>query len=181
MVAPRHKFGLRLAAAPMLLAGAMTLLVSGTAAAAAPSQKDLQIIGRVLGFLDPPLGGEVTVGIVSDGDPAAAQATADLMSSGLKAGNVTLVPKLVDTAGAAAAGVQVLLVPAPAAAGAQVVSAMAGKKTLVVSTDPACVDAGTCVMSVQSEPSVEIVMNRAKAQETGISLGSAFRMMIKER
>lgn len=148
-------------------------------AQAAATPKDLQIIGRMLSFLDPPMSGQVAVGLVHEPtDKTEAEKIAEHLAAGISAGAVTFVPKLVPADQISVAGVPILLLtvePSPTLVNA------AAKGTIVVSTRPGCADTGACTFSVQSEPKVEITVNRAAAEATGVKIGAAFRMMIKER
>ncbi|HYC01814.1 MAG TPA: hypothetical protein VED40_00890 [Azospirillaceae bacterium] len=167
-------------AAVVLTAGAVSIATAGIAAAAT-TQKDLQIIGRMVGFFDPPMAGQVPVGIVYDAaGKSEAEALVTQMGTGFVAGSVTLVPRLVPAGDAAASGLKMLLLTGTGA-NPGLVEAVAGKGILIVSTLPGCADTAGCIVSVQSEPKVEITMNRAAAEATGVKVGSAFRMMIKER
>src|SRR5450631_1995002 len=68
-------------------------------AQAAITAGDLQIMGRALGFLDKPLSGEVTVGIVYSADNPQSARDADdmqrMLQGGLRVGNVLLKPIMV--------------------------------------------------------------------------------------
>ena len=52
---------------------------------------------------------------------------------------------------------------------------------LSISNDFGCVSKGFCVLGVQSEPTVKIVLNADAAARSGISFEPAFRMMVTER
>jgi len=49
---------------------------------------------------------------------------------------------------------------------------------ITVSTDVECLDRGGCLLTVETNPNVEISMNTKVADRTGIRFESAFRMMI---
>jgi hypothetical protein len=146
------------------------------------TQRDLEVIGRALGFVDGASGSDRVVAIVYDaGSEAEAQALASTLSGGLSAGRVTLTGRLVpssDTAAIAGADVAVLLGGASGDAG--IFGAASAGGVMTVSTDMACVEAGQCVMGVQSAPSVRIVVNRGAAQSSSVSFAAAFAMMIEE-
>ena len=83
------------------LAGA---LISAPALAET-SQRDLEVIGRALGFVDGANGSDRTVAIVYDAaSEAEAQSLAGAMAGGLSAGRVTLNARLVPLAEAASLG-----------------------------------------------------------------------------
>lgn len=62
----------------------------------------------------------------------------------------------------------------------KVFEATKGKKILTVSIEKACVQSGRCVMAVQSQPKVEILVSRAAAAAAGVSFVPTFRMLISE-
>ena len=160
------------------LAGA----ILSSPAFAETTQRDLEVIGRALSFVEGTSGSDRTVAIVYD--PASegeAQALASTMAGGLSAGRVTLNARLVPMSEASSLGgahAAVLLGSASGDAG--VFSAASSAGVMTVSTDMACVQSGQCVMGVQSAPSVRIVVNRGAAGASSVSFAAAFAMMIEE-
>jgi hypothetical protein len=160
------------------LAGA----ILSSPAFAETTQRDLEVIGRALSFVEGASGSDRTVAIVYD--PASegeAQALASTMAGGLSAGRVTLNARLVPMSDASSLGgahAAVLLGSASGDAG--VFSAASSAGVMTVSTDMACVESGNCVMGVQSAPSVRIVVNRGAAGTSSVSFAAAFAMMIEE-
>jgi hypothetical protein len=161
-----------------VLAGA----ILSSPAFAETTQRDLEVIGRALSFVEGASGSDRTVAIVYD--PASedeAQALASTMAGGLSAGRVTLNARLVPMSEASSLGgahAAVLLGSASGDAG--VFSAASSAGVMTVSTDMACVQSGQCVMGVQSAPSVRIVVNRGAAGASSVSFAAAFAMMIEE-
>ena len=158
----------------------------GRSALAEPTTRDLQILARALGFLEVAPRGNVEVGIVYPQHSAPGRAEADRIAGafgdGLRAGNLTLRPKLVTVESVGQAGAAALLLTESAASHAGAVARMiAGRSVLTVSTDRALIEAGSVVMAVRSEPRVEILVSRPAAQAAGITFAAAFRMMIQER
>lgn len=149
--------------------------------------KDVQVIGRSLGFLTEKPSGRLTVAIIHAPSVPESQKEAEglksLLGDGLAAGAVTLVPALVpvDTlAGLETAGIAFVtggLGPRHAA----IFDATKGRKMLSVTTDPACIQAAKCVMSVKAEPKVEIIVSKAAADASQVAFQPAFRMMITEQ
>ena len=160
------------------LAGA----ILSSPAFAETTQRDREVIGRALSFVEGTSGSDRTVAIVYD--PASegeAQALASTMAGGLSAGRVTLNARLVPMSEASSLGgahAAVLLGSASGDAG--VFSAASSAGVMTVSTDMACVQSGQCVMGVQSAPSVRIVVNRGAAGASSVSFAAAFAMMIEE-
>lgn len=165
-----------------ILLPAIAAIAVAAPAMAETTTRDLEVIGRALGFVEGASGSDRTVAIVYDpGSEAEAQALASAMSGGLSAGRVTLNGRLVpagDLSGLSGADAAVLL--GGAASDAGVASAVNAAGAMSVSTDMGCVESGGCVMGVQSAPSVRIVVNRANANAASVSFAAAFAMMIEE-
>ncbi|HBH88703.1 hypothetical protein [Ponticaulis sp.] len=153
-----------------------------TNAAEAAGERDLQLIGRALSFVEGGATGNVTLAIVYADDVAGSQAEAEgisaIVGSGLNAGQVTLQPQLVSVSeiGGLGAGTAIFV---PAGMSAHY-SEISSSSAITVSTDRACAEAGACVVAVQSDPSVEIFVSRSAADARSVSFASAFRMMINE-
>ena len=159
---------------------AASMLMSTTAHAA--GERDLQLIGRALSFVEGGATGDVTLAIVYSDDVAGSQAEAEsisgLIGSGLNAGQVTLQAQLIPVSEISGLGSDsALFVPAGMSAHYGDISA---SSAVTVSTDRACAEAGACVVAVQSDPSVEIFVSRSAAEARSVSFASAFRMMINE-
>jgi ABC-type uncharacterized transport system substrate-binding protein len=165
---------------------AASLLMACAGAQAQFGLSDLQIAGRALGFLDKPLSGNVSAGIVyTPTDPQsarAAQALMNLFGGGLRIGNITLKPILVAVADLPRAQVALyFLTDGISSADADAIAEAAKTtRTPCITTDLAQVRAGVCAMGVATQPRVEILVNRAAAAKTMLSFSSVFRMMITE-
>lgn len=145
--------------AAMLVIGA-----SGQAVAAAMDAKQTQIAAKALGFVTPkPAAGARVVVLAGAADPAAVQAA--LSGFAVVAGGP-----------ADAAGAFAVFVPSAAEA-----KAVAGKGVVTVSGDPACVDAGACVIAIETQPKVSIYVSKAAAAAAGIEFDANFKMMITEK
>ena len=156
------------------------------AALAEATTRDLQVLARALGFLEGAPRGAVEVGIVypqqSGQGRAEAERVAKAFGDGMRAGSLTLHPKLVTVETVAQAGTVALLLTESAVPHATLVArAIAGRSILTVTTDRGLIDTGTVVLTVRAEPRVEILVSRTAAQAAGITFVSAFRMMIQER
>ena len=161
---------------------ALIAAVGFSAAHAQTSARDLEVLGRALGFLEGVSGSERLVAIVYD--PAAAseaEALTAALSGGMSAGRITMNGRLVplgDTAGLAGAHAALLVGGARADSG--FAQAASSQGVMTVSTDLGCVQAGRCVMGVQSAPAVRILVNRAAAGSASVSFSTAFAMMVEE-
>jgi hypothetical protein len=155
---------------------------SHAATAATMSSKDVQVLGRVLAFLQPPpASGEIAV-VYAAGDASSrwdAEAIVAQIGSGLKVGGAVLQPRLVERAALADGGFPVTIIAA-GANGPQVGAAIRASHSLCVTGELEAVQAGLCTMSIRSEPRVDIVINHAAAAASGVEFAAAFRMMIRE-
>lgn len=163
---------------------ALTALAAG-AALADVTQTDVEIGGRVLGFLATPVTGDTKLSVVyAPGNAASAaeqKALMGILGSGLKAGNVTFQPSAVelDKIDSVAGGV-VFLTGGLGADGAKVAAVLKAKKLICMTTDMAAVQGGFCAIHLKSAPKVQITVNKALADQLGIAFGAAFKLMITE-
>lgn len=168
----------------LLSAGAMALVAAMPAVCHADAAKTLGVAGRALAFLENGPTGRVVMAVVFDpakpGSVAEKNAIMAALGAGYAAGPLTLVGKPVEvSAVGGVSGVQVLYVTTGVSYGA-VGGAAKAKKLIAISGDPACAASGGCVMSVTTEPKVDITVNRATAAAVGATFKAAFRMMIHE-
>jgi hypothetical protein len=165
-----------------ILLPAIAAIAVAAPAMAETTTRDLEVIGRALGFVEGASGSDRTVAIVYDAaSEAEAQALASAMSGGLSAGRVTLNGRLVSSSDLSGlSGVDAAVLLGSAASDSNVASAVNSSGAMSVSTDMSCVESGGCVMGVQSAPSVRIVVNRANANAASVSFAAAFAMMIEE-
>lgn len=160
-------------------------VVAATAARAAVSEADLQIIARALTFMVTPLDGTVPVGIVYDplqaGSVRDANGVMIIIGAGLTVGNVTLTPVLVRLDQMIGAPVDLFLMPMGLGRRAtQVARAAEQKKIPCFTLDIAQVQSGNCALGVATEPKVQIYLNTQAASRTGTSFVPVFSMMITE-
>ena len=163
--------------------GLAALLAAHDASAATMSAKDAQIVAKAIGFLDPaPAGGVVAV--VYDPANAAAKADAEaitvLFSGGLSESSSSVTAKAVDMASLGDGSGYVAIIVAKSTTTDKVMQAAKAHKIPCISADQALVQSGQCVMSVSSDPKVDITVSHAAAQAAGVSFQSAFRMLIHE-
>ena len=62
-----------------------------------------------------------------------------------------------------------------------ILSAMHRDALVSVSDDPACLDNGSCVLMVRTDPAVEIVLNTELAAAVGARFSAVFTMMVKRK
>ncbi len=153
------------------------------ATAATMSAKDAQIIAKAIGFLDPsPSGGVVAVAYDAS-NPASktdADAIVGLFAGGLAEGSNSVTAKAVDAGTLGDGSGYIAVILAQSASADKVMAAAKAHHIPCISAEASQVQAGTCVMSVSSDPKVDITVNHAAAQATGVSFQSAFRMLIHE-
>jgi len=169
---------------PVMLTVILTLMLIGaqSAAAASLSAKDVQVLGRALAFLQPPLGGGSIAVVFAHNDAASrrdAEEIVALLGDGLRSGGGMLRPMLRDSQSLDAGGFSVL-VAAQGANGEAILAASRANHALCVTGDLAAVQAGVCTMAIRSEPRVEVVINHAAAAVAGIEFAAAFRLMVRE-
>jgi hypothetical protein len=163
---------------------ALGLLVAAplysTASATSLTQKDVQILTKAIGFLEPPPSGAGTIAVAFDpSDPASKQdadAIAGFFGGGLKAGGATLTPKVTEV-GQLAAGGYIAVIAAAGVKVEQVATATRALHIACITADATAVQSGQCVMSVKSEPKVEILVSRSAAASSNVGFGSAFLLM----
>ncbi|MDG3438892.1 hypothetical protein [Nitrospirillum amazonense] len=141
---------------------AAALSVSGLAGAAEMDAKQVTIAAKALGFLTTkaPAGAKV---VVTAGAAPVAAVQAALPGAAVAAGDA-----------------------APGAYAVFVSSAAEGKKalakgTVTVGNDIACVDAGGCVIAVETTPKVTIYVSKAAASAAGVEFDPNFKMMVTEK
>jgi hypothetical protein len=57
----------------------------------------------------------------------------------------------------------------------------ANSAILIIGSNESCVEAGACVLAVETQPKVTIYVSRAAAQAAGIEFDPNFKMMITEK
>ncbi len=160
---------------------ALLYYAAPAAAAASLSGRDVQIIAKALGFLEPPPQGGLVAVIYARGDRASqtdANAIVALFGDGLLSGGGTLTARAVDSAsfGDGTGYVAIIL-----AAGAETSGLATSRHGLLsITAADALVKSGQCVMAVHSQPRVDITVNRAAAQAAGVGFTAAFGMLVHE-
>ncbi len=163
---------------------ALNLVAEPTAAL---SDKGVQIAMRTLSFVVDPPSGQTDIAILYDpnvpGSVEDAHVAEASLGTGLQVGQATLRPVLVEVGELGRlSGVRFALITS----GLQthydeIYAATRANGILSITCEMACVDAGRCVMAIESEPTVEIVVDRTASRESSIEFATAFRMMITER
>jgi hypothetical protein len=160
-------------------------LLQAPAVLAQTEARNLQVLARTLGFMDPPMKGRLRVGILYDPASTAAHRDANALSGlfagGLRTGGLTLEARLVPIGEANEADVDLfLLSKGNGERAAALVPILKARKLPCLSTDLDQVRAGHCTVGLQSAPRVEILLNTRLAADSNTAFASVFRMMIKE-
>ena len=176
-----HRFSLRSGASRCFVAAgvALTCFCIALPAEAGFTAKDVQVMGRVLGFLDPAPPSSVTVALVYDSPASQKDAEALLSLVSGKAGNFTLVPKVVKASDVAGSGANAILLM-DGVGGSAAADAVKAKKIPCFTGDTGLVKSGACLISIKTEPKVEILVSGPLQKSSGVGFGAAFRMMITE-
>jgi hypothetical protein len=167
---------MRAALAAMALL-AVSALIPPTGLAATFTAKDMQILGKVLAFVDPVPVGVVAV-VYATGNDASKQ-DADAIAGYVGDGH-TLKAKVMDVAALSASAGIAVIIAAQGAASDAVMAVVKARRILCVTGEIDALRAGKCVMAIKSDPKVEITVSHAALEAAGIGLASAFRMMIHE-
>jgi hypothetical protein len=166
----------------LALSGASWLQPS-TASAASLTTKDVQIVAKAMGFLDPaPAGGAIAV-IYSKADPASkadAESIAALFGDGVSSKSGTLTAKAIDAAALGDASGFVGIIVAAGVGGDAAMTASKTRHIPCITGSLVLVQGGHCTMSVGTDPKVDITVNHAAAQAAGVAFASSFRMLIHE-
>ena len=155
------------------------------------TQTSLLVAGRTIGFIETLKPGVVQVAIVYDPGVAQSAQQADeirsMMGDGLRIGNLLLKPVMTPIAkigingnGGNRRNNLYFLTEGVGAAAANVGRASRAQKIACITFDLEQVRNGTCALGVRSQPKIEVYVNRAAAQASGMELAAVFRMMITE-
>ncbi len=154
-------------------------------AAAQVTQTDLLVAGRAIGFIDNLKRGDVSIGIVYD--PAIAQSAQQaselnaMMGNGLHIGNLVLKPVMLPIGKLGGDNSDLFfLTEGVGGEAARVGHASRARKISCITFDLAQVRNGNCTIGVQTQPKIQVFVNRAAAQESGTDLAGVFRIMITE-
>jgi len=169
----------------VILAMVFVSLLWAPCAFAAPDESELQIIARMLSFLNKPLTGTVRVGLVYGQENSRsfdeASSLRHLMGGGFKSGNVTLQPVPLSLKDAGRANVDLLILMDEVSRTAPAQSVLTNVRKLpCVTLDLEQVKNGSCAIGIETSPRTEILVNRAVAVRNEIGFAGAFRMLITE-
>ena len=151
--------------------------------AASLQMVELQILGKALTFMEPPLTTRSTVAVVYTSGDIESRHDAEMVASYLTKiplGGVALTARVIGSEALATTDFQLIII----AAGADhepVIAAANARHALCVTADVDSVLGGRCTMAIRISRKVEIFVNRAVEQQAGVSFATAFRMMVHEQ
>jgi hypothetical protein len=165
------------------LALVASIVICAAGHAASLSDKDVQLMIRAIGFLQPrPADGGLVAIAYEASDPASrqdAEAIAGYFGGGLKAGQATLRPRVMDDRQLMAGGF-VAIITASGANIDRIAAAGHASHVPCLTGEVSLVRSGRCVLSVTSDSKVEITVSRAAAASDEITFALAFLMMITQ-
>ena len=114
-------------------------------------------------------------------DSAASQKDAEVLAGQIagKAGNFTLVPKVVKASDVGGSGANAILLM-DGVSGSGIADVVKAKKIPCFTGDSTLVKNGGCLISIKTDPKVEILVSSILEKSSGVGFGAAFRMMITE-
>ncbi len=153
------------------------------AMAASLSPQEVQVLGKALGFVQALPAGATTIAVVHASGDAGSRADAEQIAAeigaGFRIGSVVLKPQVIDVA-ALATIEPAVIVAAAGANGEAVMRASRERRALCVTGELAAVQSGSCMMTIRSNPRVEIILNAEAARAAGVGFPIAFQMMVRE-
>lgn len=167
-----------------VLAAVFALPIFAPVAMASVTEKDVLVMGRVIGLLNNGPKGIVAVAVANGGNATQQDVTAfaSIIGGGKTVGSITLTATQVGYDQIAGTKAQIVFIPEGTNdAQLDAIFAIAkARKLVTISTSGYCLSMYKCAISITSYPAVDIRMSVAAATATGVSFGSAFRMMIRE-
>jgi hypothetical protein len=173
----------------MLVMSVASTATAGSETATQPSTKDLEAVAHTLGFVEGiPRIGTVKIGIVYDPDDIDAAARAQDVAlrlskaAGPGSSDIAATTVAANALDRSAASFDALFIMSGGGKLTGMIVAEATKQRLVtISTDPACLELRSCVLSVQGEPSVSVTLDTGLASDLGVKISPIFAMMVKRK
>ncbi len=167
------------------MALASSVLMSSTAQAEV-NANELASMGKILLLSKDIAAGSVEMAVVYNPADAGSKADLDSIKSiiggGYSAPKHTITIKEVTEDQAASANNPLVFVTSGVSAGAQAAlkDNATSNKSLIVTSDMGCVEAGNCTLGIDVGSSVNITLNGSLYRDSGLSFDSAFEFMVKE-
>ncbi len=171
----------------LLLSGFILSTLFSSAAYAEITSRDIQVAARAIAFLSTKPKGVRATAIIYDQANAASKAEADSLSKLLSAsagtGKVKFsAPKLVDISSLAdMSGVEIaFLTSGLTGQHSSIAEAASTANVLTVSVELDCARQGLCVLGIQSQPKVEMLISKKAASQAGKQFLPTLLMLAKE-
>lgn len=167
-----------------VLALMLIQLFSAAKATASVTEKDIQVIARIIGFLEKSPKGNVEIAVIKDNPNTQKdiEAFLALIGSSKTVGNITLTAIPTNYADLASTKAKVIFIPhgTDEAQLDKLFTLASHHKLVTISNSEQCLIKKKCAISIISAPAVDIKISIAAATATNVSLSPTFRMMIKE-
>lgn len=168
---------------PKILAAAF-IIAALPSSAMAVTEKDIVVIGRVLGFLENKPKGIAEIAVVK-GDGTTQSDVNEfvaLVGAGKTINDLTITATAIDSSQIAGTKAPVLFLPNNLSQEQldSVFAVAKARKLITISNGDHCLILQRCALSVTSSPAVDIKISVSAAAATNVSFSSTFRMMIKE-
>jgi len=166
------------------IAAALITAVASGAASTPRVDNIVQVGARVTTFMQPRLSGQVIAAIIYESGNAASEAEARAIEraigTGMLVGSARLMPRRVSSSALQGlAGARLAFVTRGANYRA-IATATAPRSILTISSDPACAQAGYCVVAISAAPRVQITVSRAASRAANLRFNSSFLMLVRE-
>ena len=164
-----------------LLATTLIILSPLSTSFAQTSDRDLEVIARVLKFIDSADGNDRSIAVIYDAaTQSEGEALGARLQSGLNISSITLTGQALSADQASPTNVHAYLLLGDSAQNTQVTDSALQNGIITLSMNMDCVTQRHCMMGLQSQPTVQILADRAKLDQAGIGFEPAFVMLIDE-
>ncbi len=159
------------------------MLLSISATADADSNKDISTISKAIGFIQSGPTGTINMAIVYNPESkeslSHANEVAKLTSSPIGSDKVKLIGKKALLSSLEKETYKVIFITRGMTKDYPYILKKANEmKAITVSTDNNCLENNGCLLTIKTDPYIDIMMNTKIAKETHIKFASAFSMMI---
>lgn len=143
------------------------------------TEKDVNVILRVISFVHGMPKGNVEIVAVTDGSTSKNDADKFVsLANGKKGAGITLSAKTVLLENFAASSAKIAFIPEGMNHSFDVISNTASKNKLVtISNDNACSDARKCVISISSGANIDVLVSQSAAKNAGVEFVPMFSLM----
>jgi len=157
----------------------LALGLTAPAAQAELSAMHVNVALKSIKFLQPaPQAGDVAAFVYKDGD-AASKSVAEQLAGGMDTS--VLAARVTSSSAPDLSKARLVFVTDAALADIAGINAVAQPNhAAAVASQTSCSEAGECVLTVETEPKVQIYLSAAAAGKAGVSFSNAFMMLVKK-